>query len=116
MRLNHLNLTVTHVLEAHQFLEKYFRLQSMGAGNDKMAGLLDDNGFTLVLMRESKGSDLTYPNTFHIGFTQESREQVNEIYQRLRNDGFDVPAPRDIHGGWAFYFQAPGGFIIEVSC
>ena len=116
MKLNHLNLSVTNVLEAHQFLEKYFGLQSMGAGNDKMAGLLDDNGLTLVLMRGSKGSDVTYPNTFHIGFTQENEARVDEIYQRLRNDGFDVPAPQNIHGGWAFYFQAPGGFMIEVSC
>ncbi|NOK61710.1 MAG: hypothetical protein GFH27_549313n118 [Chloroflexi bacterium AL-W] len=40
MKLNHLNLTVTHVLEAHQFLEKSFGLQSMGVGADKMAGRL----------------------------------------------------------------------------
>ncbi|NOK61707.1 MAG: VOC family protein [Chloroflexi bacterium AL-W] len=116
MKLNHLNLTVTHVLEAHQFLETYFGLQNMGVGTDKMAGLLDDNGLTLVLMKGGEESNIIYPKSFHIGFTQESKEQVDDIYQRLRDDGFDIPAPRDLHGGWAFYFQAPGGFMIEVSC
>jgi lactoylglutathione lyase len=51
---------------------------------------------------------------FHIGFVQESEEQVNEINRRLRDDGYAVPEPARLHGSWTFYFQAPGGFTVEV--
>jgi hypothetical protein len=80
-----------------------------------MAGLLDDAGFALVLMKVGEGGDVKYPPSFHLGFLQENDERVNEINQRLRDDGFDVPPPRRMHGAWAFYFQAPGGFMIEVA-
>ena len=112
MKLNHLNLTVTDVPAAHQFLEKYFGLRSMGRGNDKMAGLLDDDGFALVLMKVGHATEVNYPASFHVGFLQENEEAVNEINKR----GVDVPPPRRLHGAWAFYFQAPGGFTIEVAC
>jgi catechol 2,3-dioxygenase-like lactoylglutathione lyase family enzyme len=115
MQLNHLNLTVTDVSAAKSFLEMYFGLRSMEGGNSNMSGLFDDNGLTLVLMRGGKATEVTYPEGFHIGFTQASEEQVNVINQRLKGDGFDVPPPRRLHGSWAFYFHAPGGFMIEVS-
>ncbi|MEO7910894.1 MAG: VOC family protein [Roseiflexaceae bacterium] len=115
MQLNHLNLTVTDVSVAKGFLETYFGLRSMGDGNINMSGLFDDNGFTLILMRGGKAAEVIYPEGFHIGFTQANEGQVDAINQRLRDDGFDVPPPRRLHGSWAFYFQAPGGFMIEVS-
>ncbi|MBV9788233.1 MAG: VOC family protein [Chloroflexi bacterium] len=115
MKLNHLNLAVTDVDAAHQFLTTYFDLQSMTGGNAAMRGLIDDNGSTLILMR-SEHTDVHYPRSFHIGFTQTSEAEVDALNQRLRDAGFDVPAPRRLHGSWAFYFQAPGGFVIEVSC
>jgi lactoylglutathione lyase len=39
---------------------------------------------------------------------------VNEINQRLREDGFDIAPPANMHGSWAVYVRAPGGFTIEV--
>ena len=116
MKLNHLNLTVTDVNAAHQFLTTYFGLQSMTGGNAAMRGLIDDNGSTIVLMQSEDQAEVHYPRSFHIGFTQPSEAVVNALNQRLRDDGFDVPAPRRLHGSWAFYFQVPGGCMIEVSC
>ncbi len=49
-----------------------------------------------------------------IGFIQDSEEQVNEINRQLKADGFHVPPPSRQHGSWTFYFDAPGGFTIEV--
>jgi len=115
MKLNHLNLTVTDVLASRKFLETYFGLRPMEGGNDKMAGLHDDNGLSLVLMRGGQGAGVEYPASFHVGFMQQSEEEVNAINQRLKEDGFDVPTPRRMHGAWAFYFQAPGGFVVEVA-
>ena len=114
MKLNHLNLTVTNALETQQFLEKYFELRPMGKGNPKMAFLSDDNGLVLSLFKDTQASEAKYPETFHIGFIQESHEKVNEINRRLKEDGFDVDPPAKMHGSWTFYFKAPGGFTIEV--
>jgi lactoylglutathione lyase len=46
---------------------------------------------------------------------QESEERVNEINQRLKEDGYSVDAPSRLHGSWTFYFTCPpGNFTIEV--
>jgi catechol-2,3-dioxygenase len=115
MKLNHLNLTVTNVPETHEFLKKYFGLGDMG-GNNNIAFLSDESGMVLSLtsMKVGGETEVKYPVNFHIGFIQESEERVNEINRRLKDDGFDVPPPSRQHGSWTFYFQAPGGFTIEV--
>ena len=117
MKLNHPNLTVTNVPETHQFLQKYFGLRDKG-GNNNIAFLTDDDGFFLSLTSIKIGNEteVKYPALFHIGFGQESEERVNEINCRLKEDRFDVPPPSRQHGSWTFYFQAPGGFTIEVLC
>lgn len=115
MKLNHLNFTVTSVPDTHQFLETYFGLRSMSVNNN-MAFLSDDNGMVLSLtsMKAGRETEVRYPVTFHVGFIQESEARVNEINQRLKDDGLEVPAPSKQHGSWTFYFMAPGGFMIEV--
>jgi len=115
MKLNHLNLTVDDVSEAHAFLEKYFGLQSMEC-NKNMGFLSDDDGavISLTSMKVARETEVRYPASFHVGFIQEGPERVNEINQRLRDDGFDVAPPSKQHGSWTFYFRAPGGFTIEV--
>jgi lactoylglutathione lyase len=113
MKLNHLNLTVTDVRAACEFLEKYFGLRSRG-GNAGMAFLSDDDEFVLTLMKAGKTTDVTYPGTFHIGFFVESEEKVNEINRRLREDGYDV-APPERHHAYTFYVKAPGGFTVELG-
>jgi catechol-2,3-dioxygenase len=117
MKLNHLNLTVTDVAETHKFLQTYFGLRDMG-GNKNIASLTDENGIVVTLTSAKIGgeSDVKYPATFHIGFIQPSEERVNEINDRLKADGFDVPSPSRQHGSWTFYFRAPGAFTIEVLC
>jgi catechol-2,3-dioxygenase len=117
MKLNHLNLTVTDVPVVRQFLAQYFGLRD-GGGNNNMAFLSDDNGMVLSLtsMRVGGESQVVYPASFHIGFIQESPERVDEINRQLKSDGYDVPPPSRQHGSWTFYFQAPGGFVIEVLC
>ena len=109
MRLNHVNLTVTDVPAAAQFLETYFGLRRQPGGNKGFTLLFDDNYLALTLM---KAGQVSYPGTFHIGFSQESEEQVNKIYQRLKDDGIEVNPPQRSHA-WTFYIQAPGGFTVE---
>jgi catechol 2,3-dioxygenase-like lactoylglutathione lyase family enzyme len=112
MKLNHINLTVTDVTAAAAFLEKYFGLRNQG-GNKGFAALFDDDELVLTLMKSGRGAEVRYPDTFHIGFGQESEAQVNAIYERLKADGYDVQPPEQ-HHAWTFYVQAPGGFTVEV--
>jgi catechol 2,3-dioxygenase-like lactoylglutathione lyase family enzyme len=116
MKLNHVNLTVTDAAETAAFLEKYFGLRRMEGTEYKpsFAILNDDDGLVLTLIRGRQGAAVAYPDTFHVGFIQPSEERVNEVNRRLKDDGFDVPPPSRQHGSWTFYFQAPGGFTIEV--
>jgi lactoylglutathione lyase len=115
MKLNHLNLAVPDVQETREFMEKYFGFQSRGVkGSSTIAVLFDDDGFVLTLSNPERATEVSYPGSFHIGFGQESPERVNEINERLKNDGFDVQPPGKQHGSWTFYFRAPGGFTIEV--
>jgi lactoylglutathione lyase len=112
MKLNHLNLTVTDVAETRKLFETYFGFTgSKEVGNEKFALLFGEDGFVLNLMRSAQ---VSYPETFHIGFMQESEERVNEINRHLKDDGFDVNPPGKLHGAWTFYFRAPGGILIEV--
>jgi catechol 2,3-dioxygenase-like lactoylglutathione lyase family enzyme len=115
--LNHLNLAVSDVQQARAFLVKYFGLDLGGKpGNDTIAFLRDDNGLVLTLTNVDRAAEVQYPGAFHVGFIQESREKVDEINRRLREDGLEVDPPQKLHGSWAFYFRAPGGFVIEVLC
>ena len=115
MSLNHLNLTVPDVPQTRAFFETYFGFRCVaGAQGDPLVVLVDESGFVLTLNNLAKAAEVVYPGAFHVGFRQDSREQVNALYQRLKADGFDMKPPRDFHGGWTFYFRAPGGFLVEV--
>ena len=113
MKLNHLNLTVTDVRAASEFLEKYFGLHSTG-DNAGMGFLADDDGFVLSLMKAGKSTEVAYPGNFHIGFFVESEAKVDAINQRLKADGYDV-APPQHHHAYTFYVAAPGGFTVELG-
>jgi lactoylglutathione lyase len=110
MIINHINLTVTDPEAAANFLHKYFGLTIYPDGDSKFMAVTDDNGMIVTLM---KAGQVKYPATFHIGFGQPGREQVNAIHQRLVEDGFNPPAPEQ-HHAWTFYVEAPGGFTVEV--
>jgi len=114
MILNHINLTVTDVRAAMAFLERYCGMQPTG-GNAGMGFMTDDGGrFVLSLMKAGKSVSVEYPGTFHIGFFMESEERVDEVYRRLREDGYDA-APPERHHGYTFYVKAPGGFTVELG-
>jgi catechol 2,3-dioxygenase-like lactoylglutathione lyase family enzyme len=116
MRLNHVNLTVPDVSRSREFFETYFGLHCVvQRGRDALAVLVDESGFILTLNNFDKVEQVEYPGAFHIGFMQDSRERVDEIYQRIKADGFDAEPPKEFHGAWTFYFHAPGGVCVEVG-
>ena len=117
MKLNHINLTVTDVPAAHAFLQSYFGLRPIeGSPRTEALDILqDDDGLVLTLMRAGRQTEVTWPSSFHVGFIRPSPEEVDELHRRLSDDGFEAPPPRHFHGAWTFYFQAPGGFTVEVQ-
>lgn len=116
MKLNHLNLTVSDVLAAHDFLATNFGLEPLqdAPKTERMAFLRDDNGMVLSLMNLQADEKVDYPGMFHIGFIQESRDEVDAINARLEGAGCKVKPAREFHGSYTFYLKAPGGFTIEV--
>lgn len=112
MKLNHMGITATDVFEAREFLEKSFKLEGIGENNHNLTHVCDENRLILSIFKGSRASE---PETTHIGFIQESEAEVDEMYRRLKEDGFEVSPPRRSHGG-TFHFVAPGGFAIEVLC
>ena len=115
MKLNHINLGVTDVPATVALFEQHFGMKPAGEGmpmNDRMAFMRDDAG-SLISVFQAK--DVTYPKVFHIGFLQDTPEQVRAIYAQLTGGGFEIPAPTENHGRLTFYFNTPVGFIIEVE-
>jgi lactoylglutathione lyase len=116
MRLNHVNLTVPDVSQTREFFETHFGFRCVAErGREALAVLIDDSGFVLTLNNFDDAKEVQYPGAFHIGFMQDSRERVDEIYASLKAAGFDAPGPREFHGAWTFYLTAPGGFLVEVG-
>ena len=48
------------------------------------AAMNDEDGFLFNLI---EGENINYPDTFHIGFPQESKEEVDRIHQILKMTG-----------------------------
>jgi lactoylglutathione lyase len=116
MRVNHLNLTVPDVRQTREFFETFFGLKCVAdLGRNALAVMIDESGFILTLNNFEKASEVEYPGAFHIGFMQDSRERVDEIYQQLKAGGYEAEPPREFHGAWTFYFRAPGNFVVEVG-
>jgi catechol 2,3-dioxygenase-like lactoylglutathione lyase family enzyme len=115
MRLNHVNLSVPDVAKTREFFETYFGYRCVASrGRDTLAVLTDESGFILTISNFEKVAQVEYPGAFHIGFMQDSSEEVDAVYARLTAAGFEADPPREFHGAWTFYLRAPGGFLVEV--
>lgn len=77
-------------------------------------GMLDEDGFVLTLMQTKGNASMEYPPTFHLGFLNQGEQRVQEIYQRLIADGYEVKPPGHFHEG-DLYVNTPFGFTIQVS-
>jgi catechol 2,3-dioxygenase-like lactoylglutathione lyase family enzyme len=116
MKLNHLNLVVPDVEQTARFFEEYFGLRcAEQKGRNALVVLFDDVGFAFILTNFDPTTKPEYPRDFHLGFIQDSKEEVEAIHQRLQAAGYVERSPRTMHGSWGFLFHAPGGIDIEVS-
>jgi catechol 2,3-dioxygenase-like lactoylglutathione lyase family enzyme len=113
MQLNHIDLPVTDLQAAADYFERGFGFERVPAPAEGMAILRGEGGFALILQQAAR---VEYPPGFHIGFLQPSDEAVRAAYRRLADTGLpQPPAPAVSYGCLAFWCQAPGGILIEVS-
>lgn len=115
MNMNHVNLPVPDIQETRAFLEGYFGLRFLEpADTSKIIVAIDESGTIVALSNFSNADSFSYPDAFHIGFNQPSRDAVDILHQRLIGDGYKAGKRVEFHGAWTFYVGAPGGFTVEV--
>jgi catechol-2,3-dioxygenase len=114
MQLNHIDLPVSDLEGAVNYFVKGFGFERLATPVPGMAILRGEGGFVLVLNQSEQ--PVAYPPGFHIGFLQPSDDAVHTAYQRLAEAQLPLPAaPAVSYGVLAFYAEAPGGILIEVS-
>jgi lactoylglutathione lyase len=114
VKLNHVNLPVADLSATRNFFEKYFGFRCIAEPTDANVVLTDNAGLMLTISNFDHANEVTYPKFFHVGFMQESDDEVDDIYDRLKTAGIETGKPQNMHGARTFYFTAPGGFTIEV--
>ena len=118
--LNHTNLTTFDVPALTDFFVSTFEFQVVDKRNDKLVVLRNADGFLLTLMFDKAITpEHGYPGIFHMGFLQPTQEAVDQMHEGLIAHNYAAPKPEKIQRGgpptYGFYYQAPGGVLVEVS-
>ena len=120
MALKHVNLAVPDVAQTKAFFETYFGFTCEEVKGDNIIAILEDkDGFILSISNFKKDVIPQYPTDFHVGFVQETPEQVRAIYETMKADGINVGKEPHNYGGrgtFSFYVEAPGKVLVEVLC
>ncbi|MBC9934518.1 VOC family protein [Chitinophaga qingshengii] len=118
MVINHLNLTVSNILEASQFFQTYLGFKAADTKpNDSLAVLNGPDDFLLVLMhnRFNESGLSAYPDAFHIGFYLPDQAAVHHTWQQLHEGGIPLPQqPQKIRKTFGFYFHYDN-IMIEIT-
>ena len=99
MRIEHIAMYVNHLETARDFFVRYFGAVSNEGYHNKTTDfrsyfLSFDDGARLELMRKPQMDDtektLNRTGYVHIAFSLGSKEAVDELTERLKNDGYQV--------------------------
>jgi catechol 2,3-dioxygenase-like lactoylglutathione lyase family enzyme len=120
LKFNHVNLLVSDVPGLAQFFERCFDFKvTERRGDGRFAVLEGSDGFILILMHGKDAVHTSYPPLFHVGFLVRDEQEVSALYQRMKDAGYEPPAPAILQRGgeptFGFYYPAPGGIVVEVS-
>ena len=113
MRIEHIAMYVNDLEKARDFFIKYFNATANDGYHNKTTNfrsyfLTFDDGARLELMHHPDMQDMEKgirrTGLIHIAFSVGSKEKVNELTQRLKNDGYEVlSGPRTTGDG---YFES----------
>lgn len=126
MRIEHIAMYVTDLEKAKDFFIRYFDAESNDGYHNKTTDfrsyfLTFGDGARLEIMSKPGMEDLEKPlartGYVHIAFSLGSKERVDELTQRLRNDGYEVVSgPRTTGDG---YYEScivgVEGNLIEIT-
>lgn len=119
MKLNHANLAVADVHATADFFTRHFGFTLRDIKGDAFAILKDGRGFVFNLMIPTKGEEVSYSRTFHIGFCVPEEDGVRGGHSELSDAGYElspVQSNTRIPGGAiGFYCRLPGQFYVEVT-
>ena len=99
MKIEHIALYVNKLEEVRDFFIKYFKGQSNELYHNQKTGFCSyfinfDNGSRLEIMNKpnitDNKKDLNSTGYAHIAFSVGSKEQVDELTSKLKNDGYEV--------------------------
>jgi catechol 2,3-dioxygenase-like lactoylglutathione lyase family enzyme len=117
MNINHMNLVVPDVPLTAAFFEKHLGFRCTKLMGEIIAILEGENGFVLIISNFPKTATFEYPADFHIGFYQDTREEVTDLFHRLKADGLLLTQePQAIRDRFGFYFYIPGNILTEITC
>lgn len=110
MRIEHIAMYVKDLEATRNFFEKYFHAKSNEGYYNKTTGfrsyfLSFDNGARLEIMNRPmlEGAEQTLMHTgyIHIAFSLGSKEAVDELTARIKQDGYEViSGPRTTGDGY----------------
>jgi len=113
MKLNHLSFPSTDAFATASFFEKHLGCTISKRGTTGC--ILKRPGFDIVI-EDAAGHEVAWPHNFHVGFELPSVEAVQELYERFKADGVDVPTAFFKHfRGSRFFCRAPGGVLFEIN-
>ncbi|MBQ2799971.1 MAG: VOC family protein [Lachnospiraceae bacterium] len=110
MRIEHIAMYVNDLEKARDFFVKYFNATSNGGYHNKTTNfrsyfLSFDDGARLEIMNKPEMEDvektLTRTGYIHIAFSLGSKEAVDELTEKMKNDGYNViSGPRTTGDGY----------------
>ena len=110
MRIEHIAMYVNELEKTKDFFVKYFHATPNEGHHNKTTDfrsyfLSFDDGARLEIMKKPEMEDtektLTRTGYIHIAFSLGSKEAVNELTEKLRNDGYSViSGPRTTGDGY----------------
>ena len=110
MHIEHIAMYVNNLEKAKDFFVKYFNAKSNDGYHNKTTGfrsyfLSFDDGARLEIMNKPQMSDgekeLARTGFIHIAFSLGSKEAVDELTGRMKNDGYEViSGPRTTGDGY----------------
>ena len=118
--MNHTNLTTYNVPALTEFFCSVFGFQLIEKRADKLSVLRNAEGFVLTLMYDKRMTpEQGYPGMFHVGFLQPAQHAVDLVHDDLSARNYLAPKPAKLQRGgpptYGFYYDAPGGVMVEVS-
>ena len=110
MHIEHIAMYVNNLEKAKDFFVKYFNAKSNDGYHNKTTDfrsyfLSFDDGARLEIMNKPQMSDgekeLARTGFIHIAFSLGSKEAVDELTRRMKNDGYEViSGPRTTGDGY----------------